>query len=276
MTYGIYTNPTRDTDMHATRILAGILQKSGHVPCYDSQTAKELGLTEYVDARRCDVLFVIGGDGTILRAVDKYVHYGLWFVGINYGHLGFMSEIGLDEVAQFVSLVEQDRVYVDERMMLEARLASHEESILALNEFVIMRRERTKVAQMDLMVNGALADAYNGDGLIISTPSGSTAYSLSAGGPIVAPNVFCILITALCPHSLSARSIVAAPEDQVRVVPYSDDLILSADGRSGLRIDPGTHVEIQVSQVRAKFARLSRDSFFSTLNMKLAQWGRRK
>lgn len=260
MTYGIFTNPTRDTDLRATRTLREILETNGLRPAFDPQTAERLGLTDYTDARECDVLFVIGGDGTILRAVDRYVRCGVRFVGINYGHLGFMSEIGLDEVPRFLTLLESGRAYLDKRMMLEGRAGTEE--FLALNELVIMRRERTKIARMDLMVNGALVEEYSGDGLIIATPTGSTAYSLSAGGPIVAPNVSCILITSLCPHSLNARSIVTAPEDRVTVTARSRDLFVSADGRAGIALPEGERAEMGVSPVRAVFARFSPDSFF--------------
>lgn len=125
-----------------------------------------------------------------------------------------------------------------------------------------MGRERTKIARMDLLINDALAVEYDGDGLIISTPTGSTAYSLSAGGPIVAPNVSCVLITSLCPHSLSARSIIAAPEDRVTVIARSRDLFLSADGRSGAPLEENDRALIHVSPVRAVFARMARDGFF--------------
>lgn len=249
------------------------LEQAGAEVLYDPETAAALGLTSFQDARDCDILFVIGGDGTILRAVHRYVRQGVKFVGINYGHLGFMSELGLGELQAFLQAAADGELFLDERMLLEAQAGS--DMMLALNDFVMTGCERTKSVQLDLYVNGALAQEYSGDGLIVATATGSTAYSLSAGGPIVSPNVSCMLITPLCPHSLSARAIVTGPDDVLAVRPVSEPLYLSPDGREGRSIGREEEVVIRCAPVRAQFVRLSPDSFFPTLKAKLAQWGRR-
>ncbi|MBD5559636.1 MAG: NAD(+)/NADH kinase [Clostridia bacterium] len=251
-----------------------MIEQTGGKVCYDPETAAALGLKSYDDAADCDILFVVGGDGTILRAVHRYVRRGIRFVGVNCGHLGFMSETGLDEVEGFLEAAEAGRLVVDERMMLEARLSGSGERFLALNDLVLSGQERTKCVYMDLLIGGVLAQKYSGDGLIVATATGSTAYSLSAGGPIVAPNVSCILATPLCPHSLHSRSIVAGPDDKLTVRPVSEPLHLSADGRRGRLVRADEQVEIQCAPVRAQFVRLREDSFFPALQAKLAQWGR--
>lgn len=259
--------------LQGTRTLAERLRQTGAQVSYDPETAAALGLAAYHDAANCDILFVIGGDGTILRAVDRYVDRGVLFVGINYGHLGFMSEIGLDELDAFLAAAAAGALHVDERMMLEARLGLEGPTLLALNELVLTNRERSKSVRMHLLINDTPALSFHGDGLIVATATGSTAYSLSAGGPIVAPNVPCILVTPLCPHSLSARSIVVGPDDTLTVRPKGEALYVSADGRPGCVLQTDEQIEIRQAPARAKFARLEQDTFFPTLEARLAQWG---
>ena len=249
------------------------LKATGARVSYDPETAAALGLTSFEDAADCDILFVVGGDGTILRAVDRYVERGVKFVGLNYGHLGFMSEIGLDELDSFLEAAQAGCLHVDDRMMLEARPSRGGRTLLALNELVLTNRERSKSIRMDLLINGSRALGFHGDGLIVATATGSTAYSLSAGGSIVAPNVPCILVTPLCPHSLSVRSIVVGPEDHVTVRPRGEALYVSSDGRPGNSLEAGEEISIRRAPVKAQFVRLDQETFFRTLKEKLAQWG---
>lgn len=274
MKYGIFTNPNKDKGLTATHILIDILTKAGCEICYDEETARELGIGDYCDARKCDILFILGGDGTILRAARKYVKYGTYLVGINFGRLGFMSEISINEVEEFLRIVDAGEYVVDERMLLEAEIPSRKSLLIALNDFVITKQNRTKMVQLDLLINGTLAENYNGDGLIIATPTGSTAYALSSGGPIIAPNVRCILITPMCPHSLYGRSIVTKFSDEIQVRPTSQEGIttISADGMTGVPLTAEDTVTIRISKTRARFIRINADNFFPMLKMKLAQW----
>lgn len=258
--------------MQATRVLAETLKKAGQTVSYDENTARELDLPEWADARDADALFVLGGDGTILSAARRYVPYGVPLVGVNLGHLGFMSELTLDDVEAFVHAVENGEVVYDRRMMLECVLPDSE-PIAALNDFLVARLER-KTARLDLLINDAPADAYNGDGLIVATPTGSTAYSLSAGGPIVAPNVRCIVVTPLCSHSLYARSIIAAPEDRITVRAAHHDLYVSADGTEPVLLRHGEYALFRASSSVCTFLRAESDTFFPTLRPRMEQWSR--
>ncbi|MEA5002908.1 MAG: NAD(+)/NADH kinase [Christensenella sp.] len=242
--------------------------------CYDKETAIMLGIADFEDARHADVLFVLGGDGTILRAARKYVECGTKFLGINIGHLGFMSEIGVDDIDAAIVKVMNDEYLIDERMMLEARLSHLEEPLLALNDVIISKENRTHMVKFDLYINDSLAELYNGDGLIVSTPTGSTAYSLSAGGPIVAPNVNCMLVTPICPHSLYARSIIAKFSDVVKVAPFAgeENVTLTADGQEIVHIPEGEDVTIYRSKLVTQFIRFNKNHFFPQLKDKLAQW----
>lgn len=272
---GIYANPKRDDGMRLTRQLIEMLEERGYEVGLAPEAAENLHDTDHPGVERCDALFVLGGDGTILSAVHDYVTKGVPFVGVNCGHLGFMSEIGVGDIPAFLEHLESGILYRDERMMLELELPDSTR-ILALNDFVITRTHRTKMAHMDLFINGPRAEHYDGDGLIMSTPTGSTAYSLSAGGPIVAPNVRCILITPLCPHSLYARSIVAAPEDEVTVHSSEHTLMISPDGRDAVFVERNDQVIVRATRTRAVFLRMAGDTFFPTLKSRLEQWGNRR
>lgn len=274
MKFGIFANPEKDLGMEATKTLVCTLEAAECEICYDSETASILGISEYEDAKHCDVLLILGGDGTILHAAHKYVKYGIYLAGINFGRLGFMSEINIEDVGSFIQRVKEGSYIIDERMMLEAKVPSHGKTLYALNDFAIVRENHTKMMQMDLYVNHTLAENYNGDGLVVATPTGSTAYSLSAGGPIVAPNMQCIVITPICPHSLYARSIVTRCTDVVEVCPTNcpAGIVLSVDGQQEISLKKNDIVKIQFTEQKAKFIRMSADTFFPQLKSKLAQW----
>lgn len=271
---GIYTNIRKDPGLRATKMVIKVLEDAGCFVCYDGDTADMLGLDEYVDAREAEALFILGGDGTILRAARRYVPTGIPLIGINIGHLGFMSELNLPDVEKMIEHIRKKDYVIDERMMLEARINGTGRVFIALNDFIITKINRTRMVQLDLYVNGTLADLYNGDGLIVATPTGSTAYSLSAGGPVIAPNVNCMLITPMCPHSLYARSIVTKYSDTITVRPREgeENVTFSADGQEGAYLSDTDMIEIKRSDLSAKFLRFTKDRFFPELKDKLAQW----
>ena len=267
--YGIFTNPERDPNMAATSHLRDILQGLGCRIAYDEETAECLGVSDAEDAHDADILFVLGGDGTILNAAREYVPYGVPLVGVNLGHLGFMSELGMNQIEAFVQLAEAGLCNRDERMMLKATVSGCE-PVIALNDFLLARREH-KMARMNVWIGSAAEQNYDGDGLIVATPTGSTAYSLSAGGPIVDPRVQCILVTPLCPHSLGARSLVIPPEDRIKVQADQHDLVVSADGLESMQLTAGESIEFETSALVAVFLRMGRHNVVPTLASKLAQ-----
>ncbi|MEG2882918.1 MAG: NAD(+)/NADH kinase [Christensenella sp.] len=271
---GIYTNADKDPGLIATKKVISVLKAVHCDICYDEDTARLLGIEDYTDARAAQALFVLGGDGTILRAVRKYVLTGIPIIGVNIGHLGFMSELNLSDVPKMAEHLHSKDYVIDERMMLEARINGTGAPIVALNDFIITKVNRTRMVQLDLYVNGTLAEHYNGDGLIVATPTGSTAYSLSAGGPVIAPNVNCMLITPMCPHSLYARSIVTKYSDVIIVRPRDGetDVTFSADGQQIQHLKNNDSIEIKRSEQNTRFLRFTNDTFFPQLKDKLAQW----
>lgn len=275
MKIGIFTNPDKDPGLAYTRKLQDVLLKAECEIYYDTGTAAALGIDQYSDAKESDILFILGGDGTILNSVHKYVPYNMKFVGINMGRLGFMSEIDIDETEDFIALLKNNQYVLDERIMLEAEISSvANKRFIALNDFVITRKNRTQMIRMDLYVNEILADHYNGDGVIISSPTGSTAYSLSAGGPVVSPNLKCILITPICPHSLYARTIVTMGSDIICLQSFQTScggMFIAADGHDEVELCEQDTVTIRMSDTKAQFVRRKADSFFPQLRSKLAQ-----
>lgn len=274
MKFGIYTNEKKDPNMAATKKVMAAIRKKGREPYLDEETAKALGEPRYLNAKEADILFVLGGDGTILRAARQYMPYDIKIVGINIGRLGFMSEIGTEDVCNFIDKIAGGEYTIDERLMLEAHAKGLKEPLYALNDFVINHQNTAKMIQLDMYVNGVLAENYYGDGLIVATPTGSTAYSLSAGGPIVAPYVDCIVVTPVCPHSLYGRSIVIASRDTVKVCSQAEksDIAITADGFSAMRLKHSEVIEIMRSEKKARFLRLEGEHFFPTLKEKLMQW----
>lgn len=270
--FGIYTNKLKDPGFAATRTLVDALTRRNCPISYDDDTAAAMQIRDYTDARHADILFILGGDGTILRAARKYVPFGTSLIGINVGRLGFMSEIYLDEVDLLMDKVLQSDYYMDTRMMLEAHTENMERPVLALNDFVIRNKNKSKMARIAFYVNNIFAESYNVDGLVVATPTGSTAYSLAAGGPIVIPNFNCKIITPVCPHTLYSRSMVIKPSDEVGVEGREEELLsVLADGQQSITLDPGKRVRITNSQSTAKFLRIKPDNFFTQLNEKLSQ-----
>ena len=226
-----------------------------------------------------DLLVTLGGDGTLLRGARMVTGRDIPVLGINLGHLGFLTSSSGSDLATALDRLRSGDFTLDYRGTLEATIVDAagrpEESQLALNDFVVHNSGAARVSRLDLFVGeGAANDeigSFSADGVIVSTPTGSTAYSLSAGGPIVAPGVDCILVTPICPHTLAVRPLVLPADERVIVkeVDPSGDLVLTVDGQEAVRVVPGSVVEITKGTVRVPLLRFSGHTFFSTLRRKL-------
>jgi len=224
-----------------------------------------------------ELLIVIGGDGTILRGARLAAPRGLPVLGVNMGGFGFLAEVGASELATALPDVLDGRYELDERMMLQARVEPPASApLLALNDMVVTRTEPARVMRVRVAVNGEHLATYAADGVIVATPTGSTAYSLSAGGPIVHPGVEALLITPICPHTFNARSVIINPSDDVtvEVAERTGDVVLTVDGRIGTTFAHPSYVTIRKAAQTTVFIRLRRDSFYNMLRTKLS-WGQR-
>lgn len=225
-----------------------------------------------------DLLVVLGGDGTILSAA-RLAAGRVPILGVNMGGFGFLAEVALDELPAAIDRVTAGASSIDERAMLSAEIADGEtvrRRCVALNDMVVAKTGVARLVRVAIWVNGEHLSTYPADGVIVATPTGSTAYSLSAGGPIVHPQVDVIVVTPICPHTLTARPVVVSGGAAVTVEPLeaSDDTQLSVDGQESFPLRDGERVIVRRADVRARLVRLRAPSFYSILRTKLA-WGER-
>ena len=212
-----------------------------------------------------DLTLVLGGDGTLLKAARFYAEAQVPVFGINLGRLGFLSQTGTKNLNEVLELILQKNYFVEERMMLQSN------QYTALNDFVIKGCNQSRTSKFFLQINDKFVCDYIADGLIIATPTGSTAYGLSAGGPVVYPTLNAITIIPICPHTLNARPLVVPAEEIITVKSCDYSLSLAIDG---IQMNSDFHSEIKVkaSQNKAKLAFLLNTDFYSVLRNKL-HWG---
>lgn len=272
---GIYSNKTKDTGYEGALALAETLRARG-VDVYFDADCLPSGESDVIDYETIDCLFVLGGDGTLLRAAGKACRFGVPMLGINLGRLGFLTEIEHSGIGQALGDMLAGRYYTEERLMLHCAVMDGNNSVLtadALNDVAVMKRDVSRTIHIELYINGALADSVSCDGMLVSTPTGSTAYSLSAGGPIVSPCLQCMLATPVSPHTLHSRTLVVSADDTIIVRPDSDaGIILSCDGMLQRYLKQGETVHISRSAHIARFIRFHEGYFYPLLRSKFLSW----
>jgi NAD+ kinase len=225
-----------------------------------------------------DLLLVLGGDGTLLSMARLVGDLNVPILGVNLGGLGFLTALTIDELFPALEALLRGDLLVEERMMLAARVTRQGERLseyVALNDVVITKSAMSRIINLDVSVQGQFATAYRADGLIVSTPTGSTAYCLSAGGPIVFPTMDAIVLTPICSHTLTNRPIVLPGGQPIDVTLQSDqDVMLTMDGQVGFHLKRGDRIEIRQAAARIRLLRFPQKHFFSVLRTKL-KWGER-
>ena len=265
----------RLVDWLGERGLAVTLEKetSGIVPALRATTAHRAELPSLVD-----LLIVLGGDGTLLSVARTVGDLGIPILGVNLGGLGFMTATTLDEMLPSLETMLEGRMVIEDRLMLLARVIRNGVALcehMALNDMVITKSAMSRIISLAVSVEGQYATAYRADGLIISTPTGSTAYSLSAGGPILFPQVEAIVLTPICSHTLTNRPIVLPAADRIEVTVQSDqEIMLTVDGQVGVGLRERDVVEVRKAPARMRLVRFPQKDFFSVLRTKL-KWGER-
>jgi len=223
-----------------------------------------------------DVLVVLGGDGSLLSAARLAAPVGVPILGVNVGHLGFLSAVEGEGVFDAITAIESGSYYVEQRMMLEA-LVERNGSIVGrftgLNDAVLNKSGFSRMITIDISVGSEFVQTVPADGVIVSTPTGSTAYSLSAGGPIVNPLFECFIITPICPHTLYSRSQVISGDEEVRIAVTTggQDTVLTVDGQVGHWLSSGDQVRVRRSPYYAKLVRFPGHSFYRILREKLRE-----
>jgi len=214
-----------------------------------------------------DFVFVIGGDGTLLKAARFYSKKFTPVFGINLGRLGFLSQTKESELSQSIEKILSGKYKIEDRLMLISN-----DGVLALNDFVIKGSSASRTSRFYLSIDGKFVCDYMADGLIVSTPTGSTAYGLSAGGPILSPSLNAIVIVPICPHTLTARPLVIPADEKITISTCDScaSFVVVADGQDAFNVN--SKIEIEKSKFNAKLALLDDNEFYSVLRNKL-HWG---
>jgi len=217
------------------------------------------------------IIIVLGGDGTFLSAATKAAEREIPILGINMGFLGFLTEFTKEEFLKFIPNIAKNQLKIGTRSLLNVRLNS--KSFLALNDVVFSKEKIARMIFLKVMVNDTFFSNIRADGLIISTPTGSTAYNLSAGGPIVTPVSKNLIITPICPHSLTLKPVIVSSECKIKVeVLKGDDTYITIDGQKGTTIKEGDIVEVSEDEKKLKVISNPQRDYFSILREKL-KWG---
>ena len=258
-----------------SRGLSVTLEKetAGLVPSAAAATVRKSDLPG-----QCDFIIVLGGDGTLLSMARAVGDLGVPLLGINLGGLGFLTATTVEEAVAAVDAYLGGRMAIDERMMLAARVVRRGQSVgeyAALNDVVITKSAMSRIINLEVSVQGEYATAYRADGLIISTPTGSTAYCLSAGGPILFPTMDAVVIVPIASHTLTNRPIVLPGHQRIDVTLKTDqDVMLTIDGQIGVNLNEHDTVQVEQAASRIRLVRFPRTDFFSVLRTKL-KWGER-
>ena len=221
-----------------------------------------------------ECIIVLGGDGTLIRAANRLLSYDVPMFGINAGTVGYLTGVEASEAEKGLERLCNGSFRVEKRMMLRAEI-NGEYSDTVLNEVAITRSGVSRIINLAVYVNGALLDVVSGDGLLIATPTGSTGYNLSAGGAVVKPEAELILITPICPHSLSSREIVVSAEDEIAVEIRQSkrgpaiEAVATFDGRKAKNLRPDDKIIVKRSKYTTKMVQLDERTFFEVLRSKL-------
>lgn len=277
----VITNPMKDTGHRTACSIRDYLISHGKTCMIDIGTAKpgQEGYTykEQV-SEDVDCIIVLGGDGTLLQAAVDLAGRDIPFLGINLGTLGFLAEVNRTDVEEALGKLIHNEYVIEKRMMLLGKSYDRQgmkDKARALNDIVITRKGSLQIINFNAYVNGQLLHRYHADGMIISTPTGSTGYSLSAGGPIVEPKARLILLSPICSHSMQSRSMVLSPEDTVMVEIEStnsgevQEVEAIFDGSHKVTLCTGDRIEIQESNKTTGIVKLSQVSFLEVLHRKM-------
>ncbi|SDN35444.1 NAD(+)/NADH kinase [Acetanaerobacterium elongatum] len=273
-------NLDKPNSLNCTTEVCRELLKIGVIPCLEDDKQKHFtrigALFGSFDSimRGCNFVVTIGGDGTLLHAAKKAAFYGKPVVGVNVGRLGFMSFIEPNNLSVLNRVTNGD-YNTENRMMLEIikQSGNIEQSYYALNDAVISKGIKAQIIDLNVACNDKAVSSYRADGIILSTPTGSTAYNMAAGGPVISPYVECITMTPICAHSLVSRTIIFSPEDVISVTSGKErdgcEVYLTVDGEEAIKIDIEDTIIIKKSSVYVKLLNLEYKDFFEVLNQKV-------
>jgi NAD+ kinase len=276
---GLLANSGKVSGRTLVQSAARMIQRSGRKLFCDTATSQLAGLrcpsfaSVAALTDKVDLLLVFGGDGTILRVARELMGAQTLILGVKVGGLGFLTAVQSSQLAAALKQIWAGEYLIESRPLIEATGKGQAKKIaeLALNDFVISRGATSRLIELAVTVDGEELTRYRCDGLIVSSPTGSTAYSLAAGGAIVSPDSEVLTITPICPHTLSNRSVIVPMDSVVQVTVLSErvDTILTADGQVQTPLSTGDFVQMRKSKFAVRLLRLRGSSFFQTLRQKL-------
>lgn len=280
-TIGILTKPKFPDVQHVLKDLVAWLRERKREALLDSKTAALIGehgaAKKTQIAAQSDMVLVLGGDGTILNAARLVEERGVPILGVNMGGLGFLTEATIDQLYPALERVFANDFTLEERLMLRAHLHRHGEHVAqatVLNDVVVNKGTLARMIEVQIAIDGRFVTSLRGDGLIVATPTGSTAYSLSAGGPIVEPSVQALILTPICPHTLTHRPLLVRGNASLEVTLTSkeDGAMTTFDGQVGVAMTQGDTVAISASPHVTRLIRFSDRTSYDVLRRKL-KWG---
>lgn len=277
---GIIPNRDRDHNYAMTKKLVDWIISKGHGVLIAKEVAKPIGFSQYVtDVKQiyseADFLISLGGDGTLLNVARTAALYNTPIIGVNLGTLGFLTTVEKDDVETAIEKVLTGEYKLEQRMMLEASILDRgpeHQNLIGLNDICITRGSLSRLINTKIYVNDEFVDLFRGDGIILSTPTGSTAYNLSAGGPILVPDSKMMVITPICPHSLYSRSFVVSGDDVIKVEfegASNMDIMLSVDGQSGITVGINDVITIKKSNYITAIIKTHNHGFYKILRQKI-------
>lgn len=277
MKIALIPNLTRKNALCVSLAVCGQLDTLGAKYYINSEFSNEFFSTkaEFTDRETmiadCDIIIAVGGDGTIIRAAK----YGKPILGINAGRIAFMAGLEPTELDMLRNLTD-GKYEIDRRMMLEVQVCDENGTVTAtrhcINDAVVARGGQIKMEEISVEHNGRLLNTFTADGIIMSTPTGSTAYSLSAGGPVVDPQLESIMLTPICTHSLFSRSLMFKPDSEFKLYSaYGDEIGLSCDGEDTVTVKKNCFVRVTRAEKCGEFIRIKNETFLDILNSKLEQ-----
>lgn len=281
---GLIVNTKKDNGLGITQKLIKYLQEKNVEIFVSKQISEKLSDLKYLNTlkspyKNIDMVFSLGGDGTLLSVARMVSTKGIPICGINLGGLGFLTQIGVHELNEYLELILEGSFQTEDRMMLSGYILRNDQRIkpfYCLNDIVVAKKLFARLIHVETFINEEYVIHYSADGLIISTSTGSTAYSLSAGGPIVYPSIKTIVITPICPHTLSARSLVINHKDILKIIVLSKgkDVMLTVDGQQGIDLEENDIIKIHESEYKTKLITFPEKNFYGVLRKKLKWSGR--
>ncbi|MFA4919012.1 MAG: NAD(+)/NADH kinase [Thermodesulfovibrionales bacterium] len=262
--------------------LAPWLKSKGHEVYVDIENAAVMnieGTPRSQMSSLVDMIIVLGGDGTMIGVARLVAEKGIPILGVNIGGLGFLTAVSRDELYEVLDRVLVDDCHVEERIMLNACVLRHSECIaeyVVMNDVVVNKGALARIIDLETYVNSTYISTFKADGLIVSTPTGSTAYALSAGGPILYPTINSIVLAPICPHTLTNRPIVLPDDVKIEIMLRSrdEDVFLTLDGQMGFSLRQNDIIEVKKSQYRARLYIPCERDYFEIIRTKL-KWGER-